>query len=60
MGCIQSNQLLECCDNQQELQKMPATPRIPELHHIGGRLRMRHLDLLRALYALGSVHKAAA
>jgi len=39
---------------------MPATPRIPELHHIGGRLRMRHLDLLRALYALGSVHKAAA
>ncbi|MCY1514296.1 HTH-type transcriptional regulator GbpR [compost metagenome] len=39
---------------------MPSTPRIPELRHIGGRLRMRHLDLLRALYAQGSVHKAAA
>lgn len=39
---------------------MPASPRIPDLRHISGRLRLRHLDLLQALHALGSVHKAAA
>ncbi|MCG7328282.1 LysR substrate-binding domain-containing protein [Achromobacter sp. ACRQX] len=39
---------------------MPASPRIPDLRHISGRLRLRHLDLLHALHAQGSVHKAAA
>lgn len=39
---------------------MAASPRIPDLRHISGRLRLRHLDLLQALHALGSVHKAAA
>ncbi|VCU68447.1 HTH-type transcriptional regulator GbpR [Pigmentiphaga humi] len=34
--------------------------RVPSVRQIRSRLRLRHLDLLEALYAAGSVHKAAA
>ncbi|MBN9474759.1 MAG: LysR family transcriptional regulator [Burkholderiales bacterium] len=39
---------------------MDTTYRIPTIRQIRSRLRLRHLDLLEALHATGSVHKAAA